>query len=336
MLKPEATKTDSLETLHQTIELIKDGYELQREKASEAMVFLCCGLDRNWSKDQIRWAPVCWFPMGYSLTTQVFRKIVESVHNQCHNAGIHIPCSSFDGQWHNLAVRDKDGKPLTMLQLQKDVWQDFCKLQKTDIIKWICSLNCTVMWWKSETGAICLTNGGVSLPNLTKRALRSRTDKKKAKTHESDEECNQNIPQSECIPEEIIRAQRDIIDDDQSEILEHMSLDPGTAYELQTSNIIDTVHAADVSSVKGDCKDDISENALEVLFSQTHQGKRDSGLTLIENDKDTNHYSLTLQDVESLLCSLKADKQANAKGIWDTRDYRYIITTGATAGKMNK
>lgn len=33
--------------LEKTISLMKDGYGLQRQIASEAMVFLCCDLDRN-------------------------------------------------------------------------------------------------------------------------------------------------------------------------------------------------------------------------------------------------------------------------------------------------
>ncbi|CAG2203306.1 unnamed protein product [Mytilus edulis] len=252
----EATKTDSLEVLQQVAELIKDGYELKRERASEAMVFLCCDLDRNWSKDQIRWAPVCWFPKGYSLTTNVFRNIVENVHNQCHTAGVHIPCSSFDGQWHNLAVRDKDGKPLTMLQLQKDVWQENCRLQKNEIIKWLCAQNCTVKLSKSENGAIFLTNGGTSLPILSKRALQTRIEKRENENQQSKEDDNQIIPQSECIPEQIIRVQMDTIDEGQNEVLAHLPLDSEAAHELESCNTANTVLVED--SDAAECADDIS------------------------------------------------------------------------------
>lgn len=60
--------------------LIKNQYELKRERASEAMVFLVAGLDRSWEKNQIRSAPVCWFPKGYSLSTENMRLIVEEIH----------------------------------------------------------------------------------------------------------------------------------------------------------------------------------------------------------------------------------------------------------------
>lgn len=52
----------------------------------------------------MRWAPVAWFPKGYSLTTEVFRNIVEKVHDKCQAHGIHVPCESFDGQWHSIVV----------------------------------------------------------------------------------------------------------------------------------------------------------------------------------------------------------------------------------------
>lgn len=101
----EFTKVYILNVLEKIISLMKDGYELQRQKDSEVMVFLCCDLDRNWSKDQIRWSLVACIQKGYSLTTEVFRNIVENVHDECQSYGIHVPCESFNGQWHNIVVR---------------------------------------------------------------------------------------------------------------------------------------------------------------------------------------------------------------------------------------
>lgn len=64
---------------------------------------------------------VAWFPKGYSLTTGNMRSIAEEVHDRSHENGFHVPCSSFDGQWHGIVVRSKESKPLTKLQLQKNV-----------------------------------------------------------------------------------------------------------------------------------------------------------------------------------------------------------------------
>ncbi|KAH3864844.1 hypothetical protein DPMN_027873 [Dreissena polymorpha] len=80
-------------------------------------------------------APVCWFTKGYSLDCSTMRMIAEHVMNECKKAGIHIPAVSFDGQWHVLSVRDDNDKPLTVLQLHKDVWREVEKKKKLDILK---------------------------------------------------------------------------------------------------------------------------------------------------------------------------------------------------------
>ena len=88
------------------------------------MVFLCCDLDREWGKENIRCGPICWFPKypkGCSLDTNTMRKVLESVLDKCAAAGLHVPAISFDGQWHNICVRYINGKPFTVLQHQKDL-----------------------------------------------------------------------------------------------------------------------------------------------------------------------------------------------------------------------
>ena len=69
--------SDHIALLEMIQTLTKESYELQRQKASEAMVFLVSGLDHNWSKNPLRWAPVCWFPKVYSLTTETLRNLLE-------------------------------------------------------------------------------------------------------------------------------------------------------------------------------------------------------------------------------------------------------------------
>ena len=155
--------------------LTQRNYELKRERATEAMVFLVADLDRSWEKDQIRCAPVCWFPKGYSLSTENLRQIVEEVHTQCHRNGIHTPCQSFDGQWHVLVTRTKDGKPSTLFQLQKDVWKEVEQMRKNDIMAEFKSMNRNVTCIrkrgfrgsgseKCRTNTIELTNGNIRLP----------------------------------------------------------------------------------------------------------------------------------------------------------------------------
>jgi hypothetical protein len=137
-------------TIHEVKILTENHYEINRERASEAVVYLLCDLDRSWDKERVKWAPVAWFPKGYSLTTKTIRDITEEVHTCAHNNGIHVPCSSFDGQWHGIVIRSTDNKPLTILQLQKDVWNSVIKMSKCDIISEVRKLNRTPTWNRIE------------------------------------------------------------------------------------------------------------------------------------------------------------------------------------------
>lgn len=83
----------------------KESYGLQRQRATEAVVFLAADLDRSWKKNAKRCSPVGWFPKRYSLDAGTMRDIAEEVHTLCSAGGIHVPCESFDRQWHLLVVK---------------------------------------------------------------------------------------------------------------------------------------------------------------------------------------------------------------------------------------
>ena len=143
--------------------LLKEGYQINREKATEAVVFLACDLDRIWSKNPFRWAPINWFPKGYSLNVNIMRKFLISVQNDYYQRGVHAPAICFDGQWHNLSVRSEESKPLTLLQLQKDVWKEATDMQKSGIVKLFTGLNKACICSKHEGRIIC-TNGNKRMP----------------------------------------------------------------------------------------------------------------------------------------------------------------------------
>ncbi|XP_066266599.1 uncharacterized protein [Branchiostoma lanceolatum] len=127
---------EELSTLLMSVErLINEHYQLNRKKASEVVVQIVGNLDREWSMEQTHGFPTNYFLKGYSLTSEVMRSIVEENHQKCHDIGIHIPCRSFDGQWRQLLVRDKNGNPLTLLQLQKDIWKEVCGQKKRAIVE---------------------------------------------------------------------------------------------------------------------------------------------------------------------------------------------------------
>ena len=69
------TNVDIENLIKDVIHLISNGYQLQRCKASEAVVFLCSDLNHTWNTNPIRWSPIAWFPKGYSLKTETMRLI---------------------------------------------------------------------------------------------------------------------------------------------------------------------------------------------------------------------------------------------------------------------
>jgi hypothetical protein len=91
------------------------------------------------------------------------RKIYQQVHTSCHNSGIHIPAVSFDGQWHNIAVRSVDKKPLTVFQLMKDVWYECVKAKKTLVVKEYATLNKSFTLVIDSNKCI-LTNNSANIP----------------------------------------------------------------------------------------------------------------------------------------------------------------------------
>ena len=52
----------------------------------------------------------------------------------CFSKHINVASSCFDGQWLKLANRDKNNKPLTKIQLQRNVWDLATKTSRNNIV----------------------------------------------------------------------------------------------------------------------------------------------------------------------------------------------------------
>ncbi|XP_060581747.1 uncharacterized protein LOC132738297 [Ruditapes philippinarum] len=189
--------------LLQNLELeSNESFEILRQKATEAMVFLCCDLDRAWAVEKVRWSPVCWFPKGYSLTTETVRKIMEKVLDECKSVGIHVPACSFDGQWHNIGVRTCTGKPLTVLQLQKDVWVEVQKMSKSSIEKELKSIKIKPQWHKVN-GSLEVVS---ALPRLPKTPTKGWTKKPKRTNTNDKEILEEDTSLLDVLPTEVVEA----------------------------------------------------------------------------------------------------------------------------------
>ena len=136
------TDTDSYEDTNyvkrictQAVQLVGDAQNRVKEKAKEVLVWIATDLDRIADSEGTRTLPICYAMKGYSLSNAVFREMHLEVLQSLHASGIYTPISSSDGQWHRVAVRDEQDQPLTLLQLQKDTFQEAKKMQKSAILK---------------------------------------------------------------------------------------------------------------------------------------------------------------------------------------------------------
>ena len=92
-------------------------------------------LDREYSFEQLHSVPVAYGLKGYSLPISALREMIDTVLAEGAKRGLYTPVCSFDGQWSRIAVRDRHDRPLTVLQLQKQVFWECRKLSKPEIIR---------------------------------------------------------------------------------------------------------------------------------------------------------------------------------------------------------
>ena len=104
--------------------LITECHRLCAIKASEVLVFLVADLDRVYKQELPHAFPVAYGLKGYSMKTEAMRKMIQDVLLCLFMKGLYTPVISYDGQWAKLALQTQHGAPLTLLQLQRNVYND--------------------------------------------------------------------------------------------------------------------------------------------------------------------------------------------------------------------
>lgn len=112
-------------------------HHIERRKASEVLVWLIQDTDRNWNPEVPHALPCAYALKGYSLTVQQMRGMCDDVLTACRSHGINVVGMAFDGQWIKLINRNSQNEPLTLLQLQKDVFGKACKVTKGKQIQYL-------------------------------------------------------------------------------------------------------------------------------------------------------------------------------------------------------
>ncbi|MEW8546432.1 MAG: YqaJ viral recombinase family protein, partial [Candidatus Thiodiazotropha sp.] len=338
------TVSHSKEMFSALASLLREGYQLKREKATEAVVFICCDLDREWSKHSLRWAPISWFPKGYSLKTDTMRKIYESVMAECNKKGLHVPAISFDGQWHNIAVRSCDNKPLTLLQLQKDVWRESERTQKSEIVKMFDSLNKNVNYMLEETGDgqlryVCFGNEA-KLPHTPKNGWKGPKKKSEKPSESNSTDERTDIPILEVIPETVAEAVVALATDSDAtvsaSILPHVSVEASLIPELVTCNseeqlLLHMLLYDDQNLEETPYNENhvtVESHGVEGSYSVSNVSSVSQNIRTSGQDEHISAASkpkLSVQEATILLSFLMTDQKANKKGFWDSKTALDVI-----------
>lgn len=285
--------------LSQIIKLFDEKHQLLREKATEAIVFLCSTMERGNSANSVT-APVCWFTRGYSLDSGTMRNIANHVSDACNKIGLHIPATSFDGQWHVLAVRDEHDKPLTKLQLQKDVWKEVEQMKKQTILSELSKLNKSPKWVKEtdkEGNIVKIVVENDALTRLPKFSVRaySRFTCNEDKNAAQAEPDNQNIKHQN-------KSKRNA--ENQSETIDKYG---------------------DFEKVTDNCDDRTTEDIDDHIEHET-----------INEAKEPNDAVLNDREATVVLKMLRTDANANKRGIWDNRVESDIQESLKSVGNLEK
>lgn len=138
---PEIATKAIIEILEKGKASNKTCYNLKRRKATEVMVWMLTNINRNSSTEIPCSVPLAYGLKDYKLTSTAMRAATYYVLEKLSERGIRVCSFSTDGQWINLMVRDANCKPLTPLQLQKDVWTKVQKISKQELVKQFGGLN---------------------------------------------------------------------------------------------------------------------------------------------------------------------------------------------------
>ncbi|CAG2200998.1 unnamed protein product [Mytilus edulis] len=81
-------------------------------------------LDRCFKPELPHAFPIAYGLKGYSMKTEAMSKMIHDVLYTLYLKGLYTPVVSYDGQWAKLSFQSSSGDPLTILELQKKVFNN--------------------------------------------------------------------------------------------------------------------------------------------------------------------------------------------------------------------
>ena len=131
----EEFKVNVQNVLTNTLCVIKDAQNICRHKASEILIFMLSDSDRmKLQNDECYTHAIGYAMKGNSLNLKTMRDMINLLRNTLQEKNIPILCECFDGQWANLAFKDENGLPLTLLHLLNSSWEKSKTMSRKNVI----------------------------------------------------------------------------------------------------------------------------------------------------------------------------------------------------------
>ena len=250
--------SDLIKVFLRCAQLIESCHNLSVKKASEVLVFLLGDLDRIYKPEIPHAYPVAFGFRGYSMKTEVLRKMLQDVLFTLFIKGLYTPVVSYDGQWAKLALQEEDSSPLTILELQRQLYNEVKvkrPLELTEIIfetgvvkvdSYDRLLQEVAVQTDERTGAVTIgPKLGTKLFKTSKtveRLLREQKSKNKVADAQSDQSEASSCSVSadidavlSNIPQEILAS----LDEDTVCVISEINVDDGTSAVASKLDIFD-------------------------------------------------------------------------------------------------
>ena len=123
--------------LTQAREAILQAFELDRRKATQLIMFVLSNVDRLSSQSQPLGIPIAYCLRGKSMAPALMRTLISSLRRVLLRENVNILADCFDGEWAQVAFRSEQDKPLTLYELQRDVWAIFSDMSISKAIAFL-------------------------------------------------------------------------------------------------------------------------------------------------------------------------------------------------------
>lgn len=127
--------------LQKCLQFFQTAHNLTKTSASEVLVFMAGDLDRVSGSESSHSQPISYYLKGTSLRKDIYRKMLNKIWYTFVDRDIVVPVICSDGYFFDEFSRDGEGRPLSQLQLMKDIWKQMQKEGKTKLISYLRQCN---------------------------------------------------------------------------------------------------------------------------------------------------------------------------------------------------